>query len=123
LELEMGLIKDYRAGAIMIPILPFIEPLAKLAAAAIEHTALRKGELASRDKHDHVRRLNELEDSDFEQARLIRDLSENVERLAEAVQSQLEENKRREARLRPLVYAGLAMGLASLAISLATLLR
>src|SRR4051794_25596659 len=107
----------------MIPILPFIEPLAKLAAAALEHTALRKGELALRDRHGVDQRLKDLEDSDFEQGALIRDLSQNLEQLATAVESQLEESQRREARLKPLVYAGLAMGFASLIISLVTLLK
>ena len=81
----------------MIPILPLIDPLARLAAAALEHVNARKARLSSKEKQDQAQRLKELEDSDLEQARLISELSENVEQLTKAIQSQIEENKRRQA--------------------------
>ena len=102
----------------MIPILPLLDPLARLAAAAMEHVNIRKAGLGSKDKEAQAQRLKELEESDLEQARMISELSENVERLATAVQSQMEENKRREARLRILVYIAIATGIVSIAILL-----
>src|SRR6266481_6429194 len=102
----------------MIPILPLLDPLARLAAAALEHVNIRKAGLASKDKEAQAQRLKELEESDLEQARMISELSENVEQLAKAVQSQIEENKQREARLRVLIYIAAAASLVSIAISL-----
>jgi hypothetical protein len=107
----------------MIPILPLLDPLARLAAAAVEHVGIRKAGLARKDKEAQAQRLKELEESDLEQARMISDLSENVERLAKAVQSAIEESKLREARLRRLIYVALIAALASMAISLAMLFR
>jgi Fe2+ transport system protein B len=107
----------------MIPILPLLDPLARLAAAAMEHVNIRKARLTSKDKEAQAQRLKELEESDLEQARMISELSENVERLAKAVQSEIEENKLREARLRRWVYAALVVGLVSIAISLAMLFK
>jgi hypothetical protein len=103
----------------MIPILPLLDPLARLAAAAMEHVNIRKAGLASKDKEAQAQRLKELEESDLEQARIISELSENVEWLAKAVQSAIEENNLRETRLRRLVYVALVVSLASIVISLA----
>src|SRR4051812_23872594 len=103
----------------MIPILPILDPLTRLAAAAMEHVNMRKAGLGSGSNQDAARRIKELEDSDFEQAQLISELSESVEHLAEAVQSQIEESRRREAKLRLLVYLSLVFGFASLVIALA----
>ena len=107
----------------MIPILPLLDPLARLAAAAMEHVNNRKAGLGSKDKEAQAQRLKELEESDLEQARMISELSENVERLAMAVQSQLEENNRRETRLRALVYLAVVAGLGSIAILLLNFFR
>ena len=107
----------------MIPILPLLDPLARLAAAAVEHVNIRKAGLARKDKEAQAQRLKELEESDLEQARMISELSENVERLAQAVQSAIEESKFREARLRRLVYIALVVGVASIAMSLAILFK
>jgi hypothetical protein len=106
----------------MIPILPFIEPLTRLATAALEHVNLRKAGLAAGGKPDAAR-LKELEESDFEQAELISQLSETVERLAEAVQSQIQANKKREAMLWRLVYVSLGLGVGGMAVALIALFR
>ncbi len=107
----------------MIPILPLLDPLARLAAAAMEHVNIRKAGLASKDKEAQAQRLKELEESDLEQARMISELSENVEQLAKAVQSQIEENKRREARLRGLVHVAVIASIVSIAICLLTFFK
>jgi uncharacterized coiled-coil protein SlyX len=107
----------------MIPILPLLDPLARLAAAALEHVNLRKARLGTKEKQDSAQRLKELEDSDLEQARLISELSEAVAQLTKAAQSQIEENKARQAKIRRLVYLAVLIGIASLAISLIIFFR
>ena len=107
----------------MIPILPIIHPLARLATAALEHANLRRSALGSKEKQDQARRLNELEDSDLEQAQLISELSETVEQLAKAVESQVEDSLIRQARVLRLLYAAIFLGVLSLGISLWTFLR
>src|SRR5882762_2198762 len=107
----------------MIPILPLLDPLARLAAAAKEHVNIRKAGLDSKDKEAQIQRLNDLEESDLEQARMISELSENVEQLAKAVQSQIEENKRREARLRGLIYIAVVASLVSIVICVLTFFK
>ena len=107
----------------MLPILPLLDPLARLAAAALEHVNLRKKRLATKEKQDQEQRLKELEESDLEQARLLSELSETVEQLTKAFQSQIEENKARQTKIRRLVYVAVLMGIASLATSLIILFR
>jgi predicted transcriptional regulator len=107
----------------MIPILPLLDPLARLAAAAMEHVNIRKAGLSSRDKEAQAQRLKELEDSDLEQARMISELSESVEQLARAMQSQIEETSARERRLRGLLYLAMIVSLASLTICLLTFFK
>jgi len=107
----------------MIPILPLLDPLARLAAAAMEHVNIRKAGLASKAKEAQAQRLKELEESDLEQARLISELSETVEQLAKAVQSQIEENKRRAARLRGLVCVAVVAALVSIALCVLTFVK
>lgn len=107
----------------MIPILPLFDPLARLAAAALELVNVRKARLASKDKEAQAQRLKELEESDLEQARLLSELSENVAQLAKAAQSQIEANKAREAVLRRLVYLALVLSLAAIALSLVSLFK
>lgn len=107
----------------MIPILPIIDPLARLATAALEHVNLRKSALGSKEKQDQTRRLNELEDSDLEQGQLLSELSENVEQLAKAVESQVEADRVRHARITRLLYAAIFLAILSLAVSLMTFPR
>lgn len=67
------------------------------------------------------KRFRELEDSDVEQARLINELSTTVEALATSVEREIEDGKKREARLRQLVWIafGVAGGTAAIAVWLA----
>jgi Fe2+ transport system protein B len=107
----------------MIPILPLLDPLARLAAAALERMNKRKAGLASKEKEAQAQRLKELEESDLEQARMISELSENVEQLARAVQSQMDETRLRQGRLRVLFYATVVVGLISITVCLLTLFK
>ncbi len=55
--------------------------------------------LSSRYAAALQKRMEELESSDLEQARLLSDLSKNLEALARAIESQNQEQQRREQRL------------------------
>lgn len=63
------------------------------------------------------KRLQELERADVEQAKLISDLSNNVEALATTLEREIEEGRRRETKLRRLLYVSL--GVAAVAVALA----
>ena len=68
-------------------------------------------------------RLRELEDSALEQARLIDELSRTVESLARTVDAVLEENNRKAAQIRRLLFVGAGVAVTSLALSSWSLLR
>lgn len=68
-------------------------------------------------------RLRELENSALEQARLIDELSRTVESLARAVDAVLEENNRKAAQIRRLLFVGAGVAVTSLALSSWSLLR
>jgi phage shock protein A len=105
-----------------IQIIPIISALSNVAGTAWElyRRAMQLNE-GKREKQAHealAKGVERLEDSHLEQARLISDLSKDLEQFAEAVQAELEDIRRREARLRTLVYLTLVVALASLAVSL-----
>lgn len=64
------------------------------------------------------KRLQELEDADVEQARLISELSNNVEALATTLQREIDDGKKREAWMRQLLWMALSCAVASLALAL-----
>jgi uncharacterized coiled-coil protein SlyX len=69
------------------------------------------------------KRVEELEESAVEQARLVSELSQQVEALARALESQAEEHRRREAKLRQWL-AGMAVAAAvTFALALWALVR
>ena len=68
-------------------------------------------------------RLRALEDSALEQARLIDELSRTVESLARTVDAVLEENNRKAAQIRRLLFAGIGIAAAILALSTWSLLH
>ena len=107
----------------MIPLLPFLEPLAKLATAAIEHTVTRKQRLSLKDSRDLSGRIAELEAAEFEFDGLMSDLSAGMEKLGQAMQEQLEENRQRISRLNRFVFLALVASFASLTLSILNFLR
>jgi flagellar biosynthesis/type III secretory pathway M-ring protein FliF/YscJ len=69
------------------------------------------------------KRVEELEESAVEQARLVSELSQQMEALARALESQAEEHRRREAKLRQWL-AGMAVAAAvTFALALWALVR
>jgi phage shock protein A len=105
-----------------IQIIPIISALSNVAGTAWElyRRAVQVNE-GKRDKQAQealAKAVERLEDSHLEQARLISDLSKDLEQFAEAVQAELEAIRRRETRLRILVYLSLAVAFASLGVSL-----
>lgn len=68
-------------------------------------------------------RMQALEESDLEQARLLSDLSKNVEALARALDSQLAAARARERRLRRWVVAAGVVAAVALAVAAVALAR
>ena len=105
-----------------IQIIPIISALSNVAGTAWElyRRAVQVNE-GKRDKQAQealAKGVERLEDSHLEQARLISDLSKDLEQFAEAVQAELEAIRRRETRLRILAYLSLAVAFAGLGVSL-----
>src|SRR5580765_4613180 len=105
-----------------IQIMPIIGALSNVAGTAwdLYRRAMQANEV-KRDQHAQealAKSVERLEDSHLEQARLVSDLSKDLEQFAEAVQGELEMFRRRETRLRIISYSALALALASLGISL-----
>src|SRR3989442_14492842 len=105
-----------------IHILPIITTISNLATTTWE--IYRKASLATEDKRRHraqemiEKRVDKLEDSALEQARLISELSKELEQFAQAVEADIEAAQARETRLRRLVYASLTLALVGVGISL-----
>lgn len=68
-------------------------------------------------------RIQELESADVEQARLISELTNTVEALASSLQTEIEDGRRRAARLQFVVWTSLGLSVVSLGISLWLALR
>jgi hypothetical protein len=116
-----------------IPVVPIISAVAPIVLSALDLYRKRSRTRASgvaagfeeptTEEGGHpewASRLRALEDSDLEQARLLRDLSQQVEQLARALEAQVTQQRERERRLQrrfwgSLVVAGLALVLAVVA--------
>jgi hypothetical protein len=68
-------------------------------------------------------RVEKLEDTCLEQARLIGELSRDLEQFAKAIQSGIEENQRRQASVRILLFVVLGVSVVSLVIAIVAILR
>jgi len=110
-----------------IPILPIIGAISDLASPTWE--IYRKATEAKRGKRDEqakealAKRIEELEDSAFEQTRVLSELSKDLNDFAQAIQEEIAGYQKRERRLRAAVYFALAVGLLSLGISVMALLK
>lgn len=67
--------------------------------------------------------LEELEEANVEQARLISELSTTVEALATTLQKEIDEGKRRDARMTQWVWAASSLSVASLGLVIWCLFR
>jgi hypothetical protein len=104
-----------------IPILPIIGAISNLASTTWEiyrkATEVRKGARDKQAQEAFARRMEDLEDSYLQQARVISELSDELKQFAQAVQDEIEEHRKREARLRITLYAAAVISLISLTIS------
>jgi hypothetical protein len=104
-----------------IPILPIIGAISNLASTTWE--IYRKATEAKKSSHDKqaqealLRRIEDLEDSYLQQAGVISELSDELKQFAEAVQDEIEEHRKREARLRATLWGAAVISLTSLTIS------
>jgi predicted transcriptional regulator len=114
-----------------IPLLPILGTLSSLAGTAWETYSKVKraressiaGQAEKESREALIRRLANLEDLCFDQARLISDLSKDLEQFAQAIQAQLEAAQKRQARLNVLLYATSLVAAAALALSLVLYLK
>ncbi len=68
-------------------------------------------------------RLDDLEESDLEQAQLLDELARNTAQLGKALEVEVERNRARDAWAARMVYATLAISIIALALGLVALLR
>jgi chromosome segregation ATPase len=104
-----------------IQIVPFLSALSNVAGTAwdlyrraAQLTESKRGQQAQDSLAKNVDRL---EESHLEQARLISELSRDLERFAQALQTEVQEIAQRQARLRALIYFALAVAATGVGIS------
>ncbi len=71
----------------------------------------------------HQVRVQRLEEASLEQARLVSELSRDLEQFAKAIQGEIEETNRRLARTSWVLYLILAISLTALVLAIIVLLR
>lgn len=111
------------------PLIPtIINAGTTLVLAALQHFTQRKTERAAQTPQPEnpeltqladslQKRLNQIEESDVEQARLISELSQNLQKLALAQQADVQDRARRDAINRRLLVGLSVLGITSLAMS------
>ena len=117
-----------------MPLIPIISALTPVVLGAFDlyrkrreaheaHTraAVDKGPGVSVD--DMRKRMQELEASDVEQARLISELSNQVEALAKNLQAEIDAGQRRDVQLRQRLWVAYAIAGASLLVAIGLGLR
>ena len=91
-----------------IPILPIIGAISSLATTSWEiyRAAMKVKDSRVKGPAQEAlsKRIEELEAAQLEQARIISELSKDLEQFAEAVQREFEEQQKRQARLRWAMY-------------------
>lgn len=117
-----------------IPFLPIIAALAPLGVEALKLFGKRRAVVAAQTQQPEntdlarlaeslQKRMSELEESDVEQARLISELSKNLQKLAEALQAVSEERAKHEARQNRFLMIAFLLITACLATSVWAMLR
>jgi len=109
-----------------IPLLPILGALSSLAGTAWDAYSkvkrARESSLATKTEKESrealVNRLEKLEDLCLDQARLLSDLSKDLDQFAQAIQAQLEASQKRQVRLNRLLFATAVVAASSLALSL-----
>jgi predicted transcriptional regulator len=109
-----------------IPLLPILGTLSSLAGTAWDTYSkvkrARDSALASKAEKESrealIHRLENLEELCFDQARLVSELSKDLDQFAQALQAQLEAAQKRQARLKVLLYGSFLVAAAGLTLSL-----
>jgi hypothetical protein len=108
-----------------IQILPIIAAISELASTTWEIYRKTKdatgGKDAKRAQETLLRRVQELDDANLEQAQLISQLSKELEQFAQAVQEEFETRDRVEKRLRLVSYG--ALGVSAVALLMLLFLK
>lgn len=113
-----------------LPLVPILHAFAPLAMGAIDlyrkRSAARSGLVAGEAAGERAegesgvgltRRLRELEESDLEQARLLSELTRQVEMLAKTIEREMETARRRQAQLQ--LWLGVVGAVAVIALVVA----
>ena len=114
-----------------IPLLPLLGTLSSLAGTAWDTynkvkqiKAISGGRSTEKQAQAGLtERLERLEETCLDQARMFSELSKDVEQLARAIQSQIEEGQRRYQRTAALLYVSIGVAVAALGVSSWLLLR
>src|SRR5262249_1773723 len=114
-----------------VPLLPILGTLSSLATTAWDTYSkgkqARDSALATKVERESrealINRLEKLEDLCLDQARLVSDLSKDLDQFAQALRSQLEAAQLRQARLNRLLYATVAVAVGGLVLSSYLLLK
>lgn len=112
-----------------LPLIPIISALTTLGTAALGLFSRRSSERATHlIQQDHggisrladtlKKRMDELEESDVEQARLISELSKGVQGIAETLQVEVQERAKRDAKLLQFVKGLAVLSAASMCLAL-----
>jgi len=110
-----------------VPILPILGALSTVASAAwdtsskIKHA--RESSLTKKGAEALSSRIEKLEDTCLEQARMLSELSKDLEQFAKAMQAEMEEMQRRHASLKRVVLISLLAAASSLGVALFLLLK
>ena len=118
-----------------LPLVPIITAIAPVVLGAFDlyrkrreateaHAKLPVGDQElGRTAEDIRRRMQELEQSDVEQARLISELSNTIEALTKTLQREIEDGRAKDARLRQMLWIAMAGGAVNLLLVLWIALR
>lgn len=110
-----------------VPILPILGALSSVASAAWDMYAkvkqAREGSLAKKGQDALSNRVEKLEDTCLEQARMLSELSKDLEQFARAMQAEMEEMPRRYVRLKGILVVTAVAAASALGVALFVLLK
>jgi hypothetical protein len=110
-----------------IQILPLLGALSNVAGVAWEiyRKAAQTRELVQQNVTESAltERMASLEESSLEHARLISELSRDVEQFGAAIEVEIEAQRRRAAMVTRLLYASLVLTVSALALAIVSLLK
>ena len=101
-----------------IQFLPILGAISNVAGTALEIYKKTNGDQKSRRAQTALaERIERLEDADLEQTQLLSDLANDLDQYAQAMQSEIEASRRREARIGLIACASFVVAAISLGLS------